>query len=90
MQRKLSNASTKVVNQENLLEGVGLGQIVMESIHKRYRFEKTLGEGAFGKVKVASLLANPEKKYAIKSIPRELIQKPKPNSDEDDFDEEQM
>jgi serine/threonine protein kinase len=39
----------------------------------RFRFEKTLGEGAYGKVKTASLIDNPGKKFAIKSIPRKLI-----------------
>ena len=32
-----------------------------------------MGEGAFGKVKIASLHENPGKKFAIKSIPRELM-----------------
>jgi hypothetical protein len=39
----------------------------------RYKFEKTLGEGAFGIVKVASLLSDSSRKFAIKSIPRNLI-----------------
>jgi hypothetical protein len=34
---------------------VGLGDIVRGNIQDRYKFEKTLGEGAFGKVKVGSL-----------------------------------
>ena len=42
-------------------------------IHKHYLFEKALGEGAFGKVKMASLHGNPDKKFAIKSIPRDLF-----------------
>ena len=39
----------------------------------RYKFEKTLGDGAYGKVKVASLHENPSKKFAVKSIPRSII-----------------
>ena len=50
-----------------------LDKIVRENIQMRYRFEKTLGEGAFGKVKIASLIDNPSKKFAVKSIPRKLI-----------------
>lgn len=34
-----------------------------------------LGEGAFGKVKVASLRADESKKFAIKSIPRSFFTK---------------
>lgn len=47
-----------------------LTEITREFIAKKYRFEKVLGEGAQGKVKVASLRADPSKKFAIKSIPR--------------------
>jgi len=46
---------------------------VQEKITRRYKFDKTLGEGAFGKVKIAWLHQNPDKKYAIKSIPRSLL-----------------
>jgi serine/threonine protein kinase len=57
----------------------------------RYNFEKTLGEGAFGKVKVASLVDDPKKKFAIKSIPRRLIDlRSKENSSGEEMDEEQM
>ena len=44
-----------------------------ENIQFSYRFEKTLGEGAFGKVKVACLRDAPHLKFAIKSIPRDLF-----------------
>ena len=50
-----------------------LSKIVRENIQIRYKFEKTLGEGAFGKVKQACLKENSSKKFAIKSIPRELL-----------------
>jgi hypothetical protein len=50
-----------------------LGSITRENVQNRYRFEKPLGEGAFGKVKVASLHADHAKKYAVKSIPRSLF-----------------
>jgi len=52
-----------------------LSTIVSENIQVRYLFEKTLGEGAFGKVKIASLHENRKKKFAIKSIPREILDK---------------
>ena len=44
-----------------------------ENIKNRYQFLDTLGEGTFGKVKVACLISNPSKKYAIKSIPRDMV-----------------
>lgn len=49
--------------------------LVCENIQNRYVFEKCIGEGAFGKVNIASLKVAPDKKYAIKSIPRELFEK---------------
>ena len=49
------------------------GHIVKERIQNRYRFLNTLGEGTFGKVKVACLISNPSKKYAVKSIPRDMV-----------------
>ena len=54
---------------------VKMSDLSMELIHKTFRFEKVLGEGAYGKVKVASLRADNSKKYAIKSIPRDLFNK---------------
>ena len=39
----------------------------------RFVFEKMIGEGAFGKVNIASLRSNPTKKFAIKSIPRDIL-----------------
>ena len=44
-----------------------------ENIQLRYKFEKTLGEGASGKVKIGSLHSDPSRKFAIKSIPRILM-----------------
>ena len=52
-----------------------LTEIHMEKIAKMYRFEKVLGEGAQGKVKVASLRADETKKFAIKSIQRSFFTK---------------
>ena len=52
---------------------MNLKETVRENVQMRYNFEGILGEGAFGKVKIASLIDNPEKKFAIKSIPRKLI-----------------
>lgn len=52
---------------------INLETIVRENIQINYKFEKTLGEGAYGKVKTASLRYNDKKKFAIKSIPREIL-----------------
>lgn len=53
-----------------------LEQITREHVTTRYEFQKTLGEGAFGKVKVAALKQNRQKLFAIKSIPRSMIEVP--------------
>lgn len=55
------------------MKKIPLNYIVKENIQNRYRFLNTLGEGTFGKVKVACLISNPSKKYAIKSIPRDMV-----------------
>lgn len=39
-----------------------------------YKFEKKLGAGTFGTVRTAYRPFNPNKKYAIKTIKRELIE----------------
>mmetsp|Transcript_39304 Transcript_39304/g.60030 ORF Transcript_39304/g.60030 Transcript_39304/m.60030 type:complete len:115 (+) Transcript_39304:336-680(+) len=56
----------------------------------RYNFERTLGEGAFGKVKIASLIENPTKKFAIKSIPRKLLDLGAKDQPDLEFDEKVM
>ena len=61
--------------QKTISKSVSVKEIVTESIKKQYKFGKILGEGAFGKVKQATLLADPSKVFAIKSIPRGLIDK---------------
>jgi hypothetical protein len=55
------------------MKTIPLNYIVKDNIQHRYRFLNTLGEGSFGKVKVACLIDNPSKKYAIKSIPRDIV-----------------
>ena len=52
---------------------MSIKHIVRENIQLRFKFEKTLGEGAFGKVKIGSLHSDPSRKFAIKSIPRHLM-----------------
>jgi len=42
-------------------------------IQLKYKFVKLLGEGAFGKVHLATLNVDPKKKFAIKSILRETF-----------------
>lgn len=61
------------VHKNSLTQELTLTSIVRESIQVRFQFEKTLGEGAYGKVKIASLRNDPEKKFAVKSIPRHLF-----------------
>jgi hypothetical protein len=56
-----------------LVKKMSINHIVREKIQLRYKFEKTLGEGAFGKVKIGSLHSDPTRKFAIKSIPRHLM-----------------
>lgn len=56
-------------------KNVSIKEIVTENIKQQYKFGKILGEGAFGKVKKATLLADPTKVFAIKSIPRHLMDK---------------
>ena len=50
---------------------VTIKNLAKDVITNRYQFEKPLGEGGFGSVKVASLKKDPSKKYAIKSIKKE-------------------
>jgi len=42
---------------------------------EKYHVLHPIGEGAFGKVKIASLHENRKKKFAIKSIPRDMLEK---------------
>ena len=69
-QNDLSDNTNFPLKEKNV---ISLSKIVRENIQTRYKFEKTLGEGAFGKVKQACLIENSSKKFAIKSIPRELL-----------------
>ena len=69
------NDSVETPKLPNLKKRVSVKEIVQESIKSLYKFEKILGEGAFGKVKSAHLLTDPSKKFAIKSIPRHLMDK---------------
>ena len=57
----------------DLFKNTSVKDIVTENIKYQYKFGKILGEGAFGKVKKATLLADASKVYAIKSIPRHLL-----------------
>ena len=67
-----------------LVKKMSIKHIVRENIQLRYKFEKTLGEGAFGKVKIASLHSDPTRKFAIKSIPRHLMDNCCGEKDKDD------
>ena len=43
------------------MKKIKLSNISMEKIRETYKFGKSLGEGAFGKVKIAHLRSNPSK-----------------------------
>jgi len=47
-----------------------MANMAKDDIRKRYTFEKPIGEGGFGAVKIAHLKKDSTKKYAIKSIKR--------------------
>ena len=49
---------------------VSIGDMVQEKIQEKYTFEKLIGEGAFGSVRIAHLKADKSKKFAIKSMKR--------------------
>lgn len=48
-------------------------RIVKEDIRKVYKLNKIVGSGNFGTVRLANPVSNPDKVFAIKSIPREII-----------------
>ena len=50
-------------------------RIVNEDIRTIYKLGKLIGSGNFGTVRLASSKSNPQKVFAIKSIPREIIDK---------------
>ena len=50
-----------------------LDNIMREDIRLVYTFEKRLGSGAFGTVRMAYKQVNPGKKFAIKSMKRETL-----------------
>ena len=52
-----------------------LKRISREDVRLIYKFERLIGEGSFGTVRVAHKTNNPDKKFAIKSILREKIEK---------------
>lgn len=50
-------------------------RIVKEDIRKVYKMNKIIGSGNFGTVRLAHPLSNPNKVFAVKSIPRDIIDK---------------
>ena len=56
-----------------LAQGGMLKRVVKEDIRSMYKFEKELGSGAFGSVRVCSRIGQEDKKYAVKTIKREII-----------------
>ena len=48
-----------------------MATLAKDDVRIRYNFEKAIGEGGFGSVKIGSLKKDPSKKFAIKSIKRE-------------------
>lgn len=73
MRKKSIIRPMNVRRKSTSLDKISLEQIIRENIQDRFKFEKMIGEGAFGKVNIASLRQNPAKKFAIKSIPREIL-----------------
>ena len=49
-------------------------KIVTDNIKDVYSFKKKIGAGNFGTVRLASPKTNPEKIFAVKTIPRERIE----------------
>ena len=52
-------------------------RISREDIRLIYSFEEMVGEGSFGTVRIAHKINNPDKQFAIKSIPRQKVEKNK-------------
>ena len=71
----VQNTPNKSKNTLFVRKTTGVKDIIKEDIKQKYKFEKILGEGAFGKVKMASIIGDPDRKFAIKSIPRHLLDK---------------
>jgi len=63
----------KHADEHDFCDHVKLNQLSKEVIQKKYKFIKLLGEGAFGKVHLATLTVDPSKKFAIKSIDRDTF-----------------
>ena len=57
----------------NAAEGSFLQKINKEDIRLVYTFEKLLGEGGFGSVRLASKTSMPDSQFAVKSIERDEI-----------------
>jgi serine/threonine protein kinase len=49
-------------------------RIVSENIRNVYMIGKIIGSGNFGTVRLATHISNPNKLFAVKSIPREKIE----------------
>ena len=91
-----STSITLLRKDTSVLSTVSLGTMVRDNIQNKFKFEKTLGEGAFGKVKTASLRDDPTKKFAIKSMERKFfeskvqkIAKPSTNYEDEDSNMEE-
>ena len=48
--------------------------ISREDIRLVYKFEKLIGKGAFGVVRLAYKTDHPDKKFAIKTMNREMVE----------------
>ena len=53
-----------------MFKTVSIGEMIREKIQYRYTLGKLIGEGAYGSVRVATLISDPSKMFAIKSLKR--------------------
>ena len=74
-ENSIKNSLICETNRNKVGDNTIIKRIVKEDIRKYYKFEKLLGSGAFGTVRVAHRLnSEVEKKYAIKSIDRKTVE----------------
>lgn len=66
----MKNGTSDVIEAPNIVK-----RIVKEDIRKVYKMSKIIGSGNFGTVRLAHPHSNPNKVFAVKSIPRDIIDK---------------
>ena len=85
IEKKLSDSnifrSTSVIGLKASGHSV-IKRISREDVRLTYKFGSLLGEGSFGTVRLAHKTSNPEKKFAIKSILRTIVEQSKTGMDD--------